>query len=463
MTFSPAFTVPTWSNVQVLLWGAILAPGARTVTAMLRATGQRESLGARFGKYHRVLNRARWSPLRLSRFLLGVIIDQMIPPGEALVLLIDETLERRRGPQIEYSGWFRDAVRSTGSKVTFAMGIRWCCVCILVKVPWCRRPWALPFLIVPVLSVKVCEKLKKKHRGPVCWARWALRKVRAWQPERSVVLVGDGSYSALGLIATGQKLTQQGSATTVVTGLRLDAGLYDFPQPRQPGERGRNRHKGAALTKLQDRLHQKEEAWQDVSVAWYGGQNKRLQVLSEVCLWYKRGSAPVPIRWVLVRAVDDPHFKAAAYQCSAVDATPQQILDWVIARWNIEVTFEEMRAHLGFETQRQWSQNAINRTTPCLFGIFSLVVLIANALHPNGDSLPVSQSSWYTKEEATFSDAIAAVREHLWQSQNWVPEKKKTNTKSCPKNNITSIELDDWCLIPKQMLQSMQHLVCYAR
>lgn len=462
MTFSPAFTVRTWSNVQVLLLGTILAPGPRTVAAALRATGRSESQGARFGKYHRVLSRARWSPLCLSRLLLGLILRFLVPPETALVLLVDETLERRRGPRIRYSGWFRDAVRSTGSKVTFAMGIRWCCVCILVEVPWCRRPWALPFLVIPTLSNKLCEKLGKQHRGPVFWAQWALLRVRRWHPDRAVVLVGDGSYSALELIAAGQKASAEGLAATVVTGLRLDAGLYEVAPERQPGERGRNRLKGAAQAKLQDRLRDEKTVWQDIHVDWYGGQTKRLQVLSEVSLWYKRGRAPVPIRWVLVRAMDDPHFKPAAYLCSDVEATPQQILQWVIGRWNIEVTFEEVRAHLGFETQRQWSQGAINRTTPCLFGLFSLVVLIACVLHPQREALPVAKSSWYAKDEATFSDVIAAVRRHLWQNQCWTQLGMTLQANSSGNNKRASRKSDDWYLIPKQMLQSLQNMAYYA-
>lgn len=463
MTFAPAFTAPTWSNLQVLLWGAILAPGHRTVASALEAVGFSEAVGNRFGKYHRALSRAHWSPLYLSRLLLGLIVRMLVPADASLVLLIDETLERRRGPQIRYLGWFRDAVRSTGSKTTFALGIRWCCVCLLVHVPWCRRSWALPFLVMPTLSTKLCKKLDKVHRSPVYWAQWTLRRVRRWHPDRHVILIGDGSYSALDLVATAQELTKQKPKATVVTGLRLDAGLFDFAPPRLPGERGRNRLKGAPLSRLRDRLLDPETPWQDTTVNWYGGQAKRLQIVSEVCLWYKRGAKPVPIRWVLVRAIGDPHFKPAAYLCSDVNATPQQMLEWVIGRWNIEVTFEEMRAHLGFETQRQWSQGAIERTTPCLFGVFTLVVLMACTLHPEPHSLPVAKSSWYTKEEPTFSDVIAAIRRHLWQSERWGSEKATLEAKPSPIFKDTSFKTENWSLIPTQILKHLQNMLCYAR
>jgi DDE superfamily endonuclease len=468
MTFSAAFTVPTWHNLQVLLYGAILAPGQRTVTAALRAVGLSEVIGTRFGKYHRALNRARWSPWCLSRLLLGLIVPSRLAASAPLVLLIDETIERRRGPRIRYLGWFRDAVRSTGKRVTFALGIRWCCVCVLAPVPWCRRPWALPFWVVPLLSAKCCAKLHKRFQGPVAWAQRVLLKVRQWQPERELVLVGDGTYAALDLIAQAQQMSAQGSRVRVVTGLRLDAGLYDFPPPMTPVLPGHHRKsgpkqkKGAAQAKLRTRLEDPHTRWQKITTAWYGGETKCLEMISGVSLWYKRGHAPVPVHWVLVRCPQDPHFKAAAYQCSDLTTTSRQILEWVIGRWNIEVTFEEARAHLGWETQRQWSQRAIERTTPCLLGLFSVVVLMACVLHPQREQLPVAHSSWYDKKEATFSDVIAAVRRHLWRAECWAVAEPCGDYASPPENSARSPHYDDWCLMPRSLLRSMQNLVCYG-
>ena len=137
-------------------------------------------------------------------------------------------------------------------------------------------------------------------------------------------------------------------------------------------------------------------------------------------------------------------FKPVAIFCSDPNVSAKQIIAWFIARWNIEVTFEEIRAHLGFETQRQWSDKAIERTTPCLFGVFSLVVLMATVLHP--DALPVRQASWYPKQEATFSDALAAVRGDLWRSVN------------CS----TSTPDADTLLIPRASLRTLLETVCYS-
>ena len=129
---------------------------------------------------------------------------------------------------------------------------------------------------------------------------------------------------------------------------------------------------------------------------------------------------PLPIRWVLVR---DPKgkFETRAILCTDLNQTPHQIVEWFLQRWQVEVTFQQVRAHLGVETQRQWSDLAIVRTTPVLLGLFSIVTfgarvisaLLANCL-AQGGTLPVRQAAWYRKQRATFADAIAAVRQSLW-------------------------------------------------
>ena len=442
-TFAVGMSARTFHKALVLIYGTLLAPGRRTVSAALRVQGL--AVEGNFGKYHRVLHRDRWSPMQMSCLLLGLLIEVFVPEGAVLVFLIDETLERRSGKQIVYKGWFRDAVRSVGNKVAVSLGIRWCCVCLLVSVPWSRRPWALPFLAVPVLSEKTCQRLGKRHRSGVEWAARLIATLRVWQPERSIVLVGDGGYSSVELVAECQR-----HKITLVTRLRPDAQLHDLPGPQPASKRGPKPKKGARQASLQERLVDPRTQWQRLVLTWYGGQEKTVEYITGVCLWYTQGHDPVPIRWVLVR-YEEPNkrtgkvkVKTAAFLCSDPEPTPVQILEWFIGRWNIEVTFEEMRAHLGLETQRHWSRRALGRTTPCLFGLFSVAVLMAKVLHPV--SLPVSSSLWYAKEEATVSDVLAAVRAHLWSAMN--------NTHS-PQNGQT-------CLIPQAIWTRIQQLACYA-
>lgn len=442
-TFAVGMTAPTFAKALVLIYGAILTPGRRTIAAALRVQGLDEA--GNYGKYHRVLNQASWSAMVMSQLLLGLLILAFVPKGRPLLVLIDETLERRQGKKIGYKGWFRDAVRSTAPKVAVSLGIRGCCRCLLVDVPWSRRPWALPFLVVPVLSDKTAKRLGKPHRSGVWWAAALVGKIRAWHPGREIILVGDGEYAAVDLVAACQR-----RQVTQVARLRMDAGLYDFPAPQSVSKRGPKPKKGARQPSLRQRLADPHTVWHPARVAWYGTQIKDVEWVSGVSLWYTPRHDPVRLRWVLVRYEEDrsrsgrKKVQAAAFFCTEIKVSALQILAWFIGRWNIEVTFEEVRAHLGFETQRQWSLHAIGRTPPCLLGLFSLVVLMAKLLHP--DALPVRSNAWYSKEEATFSDALAAVRAHLWGRMHYTSSLQHVQTS----------------LIPTALWHRVQQVLCYA-
>lgn len=436
--FAGVFTRPTFEHALVLVYGTILACGPRTVAAALRAMGL--ATERHFTTYHRVLNRAEWSALAASRILLGLICVYFLAPGEALVLVLDDTLERRQGRKIRWKGWFRDPVRSTGGKHVTSAGVRWVCLMILVPVPWSSRPWALPLLTAPALAPATSAKLAKRHRTTVDRARTLLWLVRRWQPDRELVLVGDGAYAAVTL---GHLCRRQRRPVRFVSRLRLDAALYDRSLPPPPGRRGRKPQKGAALPKLADRVADPATAWQPLTVPWYGGQEKALEVATGTALWYRRGTPPLPIRWVLVRCPECT-FRPHAFFCTDQATCPAQLLAWYVGRWNVEVTFAEVRAHLGFETQRQWADRAIARTTPCLLGLFSLVTLLARVLHPA--TLPTRYAAWYPKTDASFADALAAVRRHLWASHN----------------NAPSAAAPEHPLIPGPWWDALYEAACYA-
>jgi hypothetical protein len=435
--FSIAFTAPTFAKITVLIFGTILAPGRRTVTAALRMMGLGDDPG--YSKYHRVLNRDRWSPWLVSKILLSLIVSIFIPTEAPLLLVIDETLERRRGKQIKYKGWFRDPILSTKEHVVRALGIRWICLAILVSVPWSQRPWALPFMTVLALGEKTSTRLSKRHHTLVQWAEIMIDKVRRWQPEREIILVGDGSYAAIVLVQRCQRLKKR---VKLLSRLRLDARLFDFPSPQPKLKRGPKPKKGTRQVQLAQRLEDPETNWKTLKVILYGKEHS-IEFITGTSLWHTPGQDPVAIRWVLARCPNDS-FEPAAFFCSDTNMSTKQIVLCFALRWNIEVTFEELRAFLGFETQRQWSDRAIERTTPCLFGIFSLVTLMAKVLYPT--ELPVRQTSWYIKEDATFSDALAAVRRHLWSRLNY---------ERSPQN-------PDLFLIPQAALFSLMDSACYS-
>jgi DDE superfamily endonuclease len=404
--FAPLFSQRVWLHAQLLLLGAMLAPGARTVTAALRAMGL--SSERHFTNYHRVLNRATWSAHQASRILLGLLVTSLVPAGAAIVLGADDTVERRGGRQIAAKGCYRDAVRSTKKHVIRCFGLKWVVMMLLVPVPWARRVWALPFLTA--LCRPADKVMRRRHKTSVDWVRQMMQQVRRWLPGRTLVLVVDGGFAAVSLALACVK-----SQVTMVSRLRWDAALYHRPGPHPQGKRGPKPLKGKRQRSLQEWAERTDTPWETVEVDWYGGQRRTLWVFSHTALWHTPGLPPVEVRFLIVC---DPEGKLRmeAFFCTDLQATPVQILAWVVMRWSVEVTFEEGRAQLGLETQRQWSDQAIARTTPVLLALFSLVTLLALRLSQDGQ-IPVPVTAWYHKAEPTFSDCVALVRRHLWRAR----------------------------------------------
>lgn len=403
--FRPVFCLPTWHKVQVLLVGTILAPGKRTVTSALRAVGLADE--TRFSKYHQVLNRAAWSSRRASQVLLTLLLEALARGHGPLVFGIDETIERRWGANIQARGIYRDAVRSSASHFVKTSGLRWLSLMWLTQVPWAQRIWALPFLTVLAPSARYYQSKGRSYKKLTDWARQMIYQLRRWLPNAELVVVGDNSYAVLDLLHACQHLA---NPVTLVTRLRLDAALYEPAPPY--GGKGRPRKKGSRLPTLATLLQADSPEWVEQTVPWYQGSRRRMEIASATAVWYHTGKPPVPIRWLLIR---DPqgHYDPVALLCTSLSYSPAQIIEWFVRRWAIEVTFEETRAHLGVETQRQWSDLAILRTTPALLGLFSWVTLLAHALFQTQPPL-TQQAAWYAKPLPTFADALAAVRHLLW-------------------------------------------------
>lgn len=435
-SFAPRFSRRVWRYVPVLVVGAILAPGHRMVSTVLRTVGLGQT--RRFQNYHRVLSRAVWSSLQASRVLLGLLLATFAPAGP-VVLGIDETIERRRGTKIAAAGIYRDPVRSSRSHFVKVNGLRWICLMLLVPIPWAGRVWALPFLTALAPSERYAQQRGRRHKPLTVWARQLVRQVHRWLPDRPLVLVADSSYAALDLLAALRPVA------TVVTRLRLDAQLFAPSPPRRPHQKGRPRLVGQRLPTLGQHRGDPATAWTQLTIAhWYGRQTREVEVVSDTAVWYHTGLPPVPIRWVLIR---DPlgEFPTQALLSTKLDAPPAQILAWFVQRWQLEVTFHALRAHLGMETQRQWTPLAIARTTPALLGLFSLVTLLA---HPalSAPGVPLPRTAWYAKPLPTFADALAVVRRRLWTALLFQP----------------SPLLADPQQIPRTLLDHLCDLLCYA-
>ena len=405
--FAMLFTNPTWRKAQLLLVGTILTPGQRTVAAALRVMGLSDDRN--YARYHEVLNRAVWSSREVARVLLLLLLQHLDHGDGPLVFGIDETLERRRGAKIRARGIYRDAVRSSRHQLVKASGLRWISLMWLGHVPWAGRHWALPVLTVLAPSSRYYQRQGRRHKKITDWARQMVMLLRRWLPHRSLVLVGDNGYAVLDLLHCCQSLREP---VTLIARLRLDAALYAPAPPREPGQNGRPPLKGPRRPSLKTLLNQDHVSWTVAAVSWYDGTTRTVELTSQTAVWYRSGKPPVTIRWVLIR---DPQgtFDPQALLCTDPAADSTQILEWFVLRWQLEVTFQEVRTHLGVETQRQWSDLAIARTTPVLLGLFSFTTLAAHSLQ---QERPIAQrrAAWYDKPSPTFVDAIALVRRHLW-------------------------------------------------
>ena len=426
--FLAGLTRPTWRNALILIAGAVLAPGRRTVAAMLRVTGLGQA--PTFTNYHRVLNRNRWSGRAAARRLLRLLLAAFVPNGP-VVIGIDETIERRWGPTIRARGIYRDPVRSSRGHFVKASGLRWISVMLLAPIPWAGRVWALPFLTALAPSERFAHSRGCRHKKLTDRARQLLLLVARWLPERRLIAVADSSYAAIELLAAVCR------RLTMITRLRLDARLFDPPSPRRPGTRGRPRVLGARQPTLAERLADPGTRWRRVTVAgWYGRTERRIELVSGTALWHHPGKR-VPIRWLLVRDVAG-EFEPQGFLCTDPDADPLDVLRWFVRRWSVEVTFAEVRRHLGVETQRQWSDLAIARTTPALLGLFSLVTLWAGATR--GGVRPRS-AAWYPKPRPTFSDALAAVRYRLWTSTTFTTSRSRGEVAEIPRAMLEQLVL----------------------
>jgi hypothetical protein len=401
--FRSCLTRPTFRHALVLVTGALLTPGRRTITAMLTVVGLAHTRA--FTNYHRVLNRNQWSSREVAHCLLALLVAAFLPAGP-VVIGLDDTLERRWGARIKARGIYRDPVRSSHGHFVKASGLRWLSVMVLAPIPWASRVWALPFLTVLAPSERFSREHRQRHKALTDWARQALLQVARWLPGRRIVAVADQSYAAIELLRAVRH------HVCVITRLRLDARLFEPPAPRRRGTIGRPRILGERLPTLAQRLADPKTPWQRLQVGgWYGGGERLVEIISGTAIWHHPGKH-VPIRYVLVRDVGGA-FKPQAFLCTDLQADPLDILRWFVRRWTTEVTFAEVRRHLGVETQRQWSDKAIARTTPALLGLFSLVTLWTNDPAVRQMARPRC-TTWYAKRRITFSDALAAVRRSLW-------------------------------------------------
>lgn len=435
--FAPAlYGISTWYKVEVLVAGTILARGQRTISAVLRVMGLSQERN--YAKYHHVLSRAVWSGLEVSAILLRVLLAHF-DVGGPLVFGIDETIERRRGEKTAAKGIYRDGVRSSKSHFVKASGLRWMSVMWLIRIPFAQHIWALPFLTALAPSERYYEQQGRQAKSLTDWARQLVHQTRRWLPQRVLIFVADSSYATLDFLHACQTLSKP---VTVITRLRLDAALYE-PAPAYSGK-GRPRKKGQRVPTPQQLIDDPATIWTRLPFIWYNHQLRDIEISTHQAVWFHNGQPPVPIRFVLIRDVEGK-FATQALLCTDLALDPLDILVFFKRRWQMEPTFRHVREHLGVETQRQWSDKAIARTTPVFLGLFSVITLLAHTLSTHHD-VPIRATAWYAKSRPTFSDALALVRVSLWSHLTF---------------QLSTSELE-MVKVPRVLLERFNDLLAYA-
>src|SRR5258708_2305540 len=316
--FAPAiYEMSTWYKIEVLVAGALLATGKRTVSAALRVMGLSQERN--YAKYHQVLSRAVWSGLEVSGILLRLLLKSF-DSGGPLVFGVDETIERRRGEKIAAKGIYRDAVRSSKSHFVKASGLRWMSLMWLTDIPFAQRVWALPFLTALAPSERYYAEHGRVPKKITDWARQMVFQVRRWLPQRELVVVADSAYAALDFLHACASLLRP---VTVITRLRLDAALYE-PAPAYSGK-GRPRKKGQRLPTPQQLIDNPDMLWQRLTLSWYDHQPRQVDIATDTALWYHSGLPVVPIRFVLIRDVVGK-FDPPALLSTDPNLTPEPIL-----------------------------------------------------------------------------------------------------------------------------------------
>ena len=289
---------------------------------------------------------------------------------------------------------------------------------INIKFPFAKRPWALPVLCALYRSEELNAEEGRRHKTIIRLAMQLLATLIHWFPQRKFILIGDGGFGSHELARFCHRHRRH---VTLISRFFPNANLYQTPKPKRPCGRktGRPRVKGEKLPKPVDVVQRSKG--KRFTVSWYGGGTRKVELTWGEGCWHKakHSGGLVPVRWVFVHDLSGTHRDEYLF---TTDPTlgPDQIVSFFTARWSIEVTFQEVRAHLGFATLRNWSRKSVLRTAPCLLGLFSLVSLIFARASKGKTPTPASVP-WYHKAEPTFSDAITAVRRLCWQEVLWRP------------------------------------------
>jgi DDE superfamily endonuclease len=399
-----ALTRPTHRRLVLLALAAILTIGGRTIANLLRTLGALAP--GHSSSYHRALSHRRWSTRRLARLYIAAVLNRFAPRGP-IELAGDDTVTEHPGAEVYGKGCHRDPVRSTRSFTAYRWGHKWVVLALLVRFPFCRRRWALPLMVALYRpEAKGVDGVSRRaHKTPVDLLGQMLRILVRWSPDRRFVCCADGNYAAHEL---AEVAAAHPGRLTFVSKFYPEANLFEPPPPYSGN--GRPRVKGREVPKPAQVVHDTPRP-PVLSVAWYGGERRRVEVVTGVGWWYKGGRPLIPVRWVFVRDRTGTH-RDEYFFTTDVTMVPRAVIETYTGRWNIETTFQEARSYLGLETTRGRVRNTVLRAEPSLLALYTLVVWLYAELPVQYRR--VRAVAWLGKGDVTFSDAITAVRRYLW-------------------------------------------------
>ena len=424
----------TFDNAIILFIGCLLTIGDHTVSNFIRASGKLAS--KHYSSYHGFLSRSHYSQISLTRQLLQ-LIDSFIPPG-VIQLAVDESLVRRWGPMVYGKGMHRDPVLSSQNVNINQPGHKWVILSVLFDLPFSKQVFALPFLCIlyyPEEAAKrndasVNKRMREKrpkHRTPIQIVTFMIRWVERWLPHRQFHLLGDGGYSAQNLAYELSEDNQfRSPRTRLITRLPLDAAIYQRPEKSTTPKVGRPRVKGERLLSPQQNADDPNAQWTTIDVKWYAGKIVKRKIIINEGLWYRSGRPPVWIKWVFSRDPEGQR-KDECFMTTDIALSGKEILEKYVTRWPAETMHQQIREHLGLETQKNWCENSIERCIPLLCGVYTLIILwgakVKETLKEKGS---VKAAPWYDRKDLCFGDILAHLRNEVLTHEGfqtaWVGE-----------------------------------------
>jgi len=403
--FAPLFNTPSFEIFSRLASAWVMCPGRCTITRLYLLAEPFKSRA--HDAYHRFIREADWCAKHLWKIIAEELVMEFCKTG-IINVDIDDTTFHKSGQKIEGAAWWRDAVRSTKTKIVHCFGLNIMILTLQVNPPWDGEPLGLP------INLRIH---RKGESTLIELAEEMIREIVSWFPGRTFEICGDGFFATL----LGTDFPPE---VFVTSRMRRDAALYKMPPKKTPHTRGAPRKKGKRLP-TPEGLAINATNWKKVKVTLRGKEKERL-VSSQLVLWYGvKNNGPV----LLVISRDPAGKEPDDFFCTTnVKASAEHVIETYGGRWSIEDTFKNTKQSLKGETPQSWKKSGPERIAHLSFLLYSFVWLWY--LKTQGTKRTWKILPWYPqKRTASFADALTSLRRVLWR-QRFISRSEKTSDSS---------------------------------